>query len=46
MVIEFFRRSSETGMEHVERQIVAMLSDTRHAFDAAMSRTRNAFSQS
>ncbi len=24
-------------MEHVERQIVAMLSDTRHAFDAAMS---------
>lgn len=37
MVMEFFRGSSETGLEHIERQIVTMLADTRHSFDAAMS---------
>lgn len=37
MVMEFFRRSSETGLEHIEHQVVTMLADTRHSFDAAMS---------
>ena len=34
MVLSFFRRG-ESGMEHVTAQVVSMLGDARHAFDAA-----------
>jgi hypothetical protein len=34
MVMSFFRRS-ESGLEHVEHQTVAMLGDARHSFDLA-----------
>ncbi len=36
MVLEFFRGRDESGLDHVERQIVTMLADCRHSFDAAM----------
>ncbi len=37
MVMEFFRKSSEGSLERIELQIIRMLTDTRHAFDEAMS---------
>ena len=37
MVLEFFRRSHDKGLAHIEHQIVRMLADCRHSFDAAMS---------
>jgi phosphate uptake regulator len=36
MVMSFFRGSSESGLAHVEHQVIGMLTDTRHTFDAAM----------
>jgi hypothetical protein len=36
MVLSFFRRG-ESGLEHIEHQIVAMLGDARHSFDLACS---------
>lgn len=35
MVLEFFRRGSESQLEHTERKIGQMLGDTRHSFDLA-----------
>ncbi|MFQ5947305.1 MAG: PhoU domain-containing protein [Acidimicrobiia bacterium] len=37
MVLDFFRRSSDKALEHCEVKLAKMLSDGRHAFDAAMS---------
>jgi phosphate transport system protein len=35
MVMSFFRRSDESGLEHVAHQTISMLGDARHTFDLA-----------
>ncbi len=37
MVLEFFRRGSESHLEQIESQIATMLADARHSFDLAAS---------
>ena len=37
MVLEFFRRSGESTLEQVDQQLVQMLVEGRHIFDAAMN---------
>lgn len=37
MVLAFFRRARDTTAEHIEQEILTMLSDCRHSFDLAMS---------
>lgn len=37
MVLEFFRRGSESQLEQIESQIGSMLADARHSFDLAAS---------
>ena len=37
MVLEFFRRGSESHLEQIESQIGSMLADARHSFDLAAS---------
>lgn len=37
MVLEFFRRGSESRLEQIESQIARMLADARHSFDLAAS---------
>ena len=37
MVLEFFRRGSESHLEQIESQIGSMLGDARHSFDLAAS---------
>lgn len=36
MVLAFFKGSNEGGLEQIETQIVGMVADCRHTFDAAM----------
>lgn len=35
MVMSFFRRSDESGLEHVAQRTISMLGDARHSFDLA-----------
>ena len=35
MVMSFFRRHDESGLEHVAQQTISMLGDARHSFDLA-----------
>lgn len=37
MVLSFFRRRDDDGLDHVARTVAAMLADARHSFDLAMS---------
>jgi phosphate uptake regulator len=36
MVLSFFKRPGEGGLEHIEKQLTGMITDCRHTFDAAM----------
>ncbi|MDH3705133.1 MAG: PhoU domain-containing protein, partial [Acidimicrobiia bacterium] len=35
MVLEFFRRGGESGLDSIENRIISMLGDARHSFDMA-----------
>lgn len=37
MVMQFFRGPDETGLAHIEHQILTMLSDCRHSFDLSFA---------
>tara|TARA_B110000438_G_C15756782_1_gene625465 strand:+ start:577 stop:1245 length:669 start_codon:yes stop_codon:yes gene_type:complete len=37
MVISFFRRPAESGLENIESQVQRMVTDARHTFDLALS---------
>ena len=37
MVMSFFRKPEEGGLEHVEAQVQGMINDARHTFDLAMN---------
>jgi len=37
MVMSFFRRSEDSGIDHIEAQVQRMVTDARHTFDLAMN---------
>ena len=37
MVMSFFRRSDDSGIDHIEAQVQRMVTDARHTFDLAMN---------
>lgn len=37
MVMSFFRRTDESGIDHIEAQVQRMVTDARHTFDLAMN---------
>ena len=37
MVMSFFRRSDDSGIDHIESQVQRMVTDARHTFDLAMN---------
>jgi phosphate uptake regulator len=37
MVMSFFRRPDESGIEHIEAQVQRMVNDARHTFDLALN---------
>ena len=37
MVMSFFRRPEESGLENIESQVQRMVNDARHTFDLALS---------
>ena len=37
MVMSFFRRPEEGGLESIESQVQRMVTDARHTFDLALS---------
>ena len=37
MVMSFFRRPDDSGIDHIEAQVQRMVTDARHTFDLAMN---------